>query len=208
MVWRRTVRAFPVSSSTSTITECSSAPCLAASMRTGNPERKRCKIVSVSHHGGYTAVQIPAHRYFLTGHFGVKIHEFHFDRRVDLTQEQVRFTEGTIGGRHVGAALQIEDGALHSIARLYGDQSVSRPFRIVGGPQQPRLAVQVIVKFALVPNMVAAGEHIQSESEKILGNRGRDTEPSRGVLRIGNRQVDLIRLDDVLHVVRHDPTPG
>ena len=56
--------------------------------------------------------------------------------------------------------------------------------------------------------MVAAGEHIQPEGEKIFGDRGSDAESSRRVLRIGNRQVDLIRLDDVFHVVRHNTPSG
>ena len=244
MAWRRTARAFPVSSSTSTITACSSRPVLGrlhahrqpgeealqnrlrlhadhrpvgaghAAIRLvggapGQDARVGRRHVSVRpHHGGYAAVQIPAHRHFFAGHLGVKIHELHFNRRVDLTQEQIRFAKRTIGGRHVGAALQIDDRALHSVARLHCDEAVSRPVGIVCRTQQPRLAVQVIVKLALVPDMVAAGEHVQSQREKILGDRGRDAEPSRGVLRIGNRQVDLIRRDDVLHVVRHDPPSG
>src|SRR5205823_10835204 len=43
-VWRRAARALPVFSSTSTITECSSAPQRAASMRTGSLERDRCRV--------------------------------------------------------------------------------------------------------------------------------------------------------------------
>ena len=138
----------------------------------------------------------------------MEIHKFHFNRGVDLAQEQIRLAERAVGGRHVGAALQIEDGALHSVAGLHGDQSMTRRLRIVRRPQQARLAVQVIVEFPLVPDMVAAGENIEAEGEEVLGNRGSDAEAPGGVLRVGNRQIDPIRFDDILHVVRHNTPPG
>ena len=93
------------------MTECNSAPCLAASMRTGSAGEEALEndvglhadhgVVRARHaaiglvrraagqnasvgrrhvsvradHGGYAAVQIPAHRHLLAGHLGVKIHE-------------------------------------------------------------------------------------------------------------------------------------
>ena len=85
---------------------------------------------------------------------------------------------------------------------------MARALGIIRGPQQARLAIQIVVEFALVPDVVAAGEHIEAEREEILGDGGGDAEPSGGVLRVGNRQIDLIRFHDVLHVVRHNPPPG
>jgi len=59
------------------------------------------------------------------------------------------------------------------------------PLGIIGGPQQARLAVQVIVELALVPDVVAAGEDVQAEGEQILGDGGGDAEAPGGGFRVG-----------------------
>ena len=82
--------------------------------------------------------------------------------------------------------------------------SAARPFRIVGGPQKPRLAVQIIENFALVPNVIARGQNIQAQRQQFLRDARRDPEAARRILRIGDRQVDVVGLDDVLQMVDDD----
>ena len=45
-------------------------------------------------------------------------------------------------------------------------------FRIIRGTQQPRLARQIIVDLALIPDVIAGGETFDAESENLLGERG------------------------------------
>ena len=56
--------------------------------------------------------------------------------------------------------------------------------------------------------MVATGEDVQPEGKEIFGDRGSDAESSRRILRVGNRQVDFVRLDDVLDVIRYNAASG
>ena len=156
-------------------------------------------------HRGNAAVQVPAHGDLLAGDLGVKIDEPHLDRRVELGQDLVGLAERAIGGRHVGAALQIDHGALHAVARAQHDHAAARRVGVVGRPQQPRLAVQVIVELALVPDVIAGGEHIQPHGEQLFGDGRSDAEAAGGVLRVGDGQVDVVGLDDVLQVVGDNP---
>ena len=133
----------------------------------------------------------------------MEIDEAHFDRRIELGENAIGGAERAIRVRHVGAALQIENCALfpddHPTARRFG--------RIIGGSQKARCAAQIIVDLALVPDVIACGEHIDPQFEQVLGNQGRDAEAACGILPVGDSQVDLLRFDDVLQVVGDNAAP-
>ena len=44
--------------------------------------------------------------------------------------------------------------------------------------------------------------------QQVFRDRGGDAETTRGILRIGDHQVDVVGLDDVLQVVGHNPAAG
>jgi hypothetical protein len=54
--------------------------------------------------------------------------------------------------------------------------------------------------------MIAAGEHVEPISEKLLRKRRRDAEPSRRILRVGDREMNLFRFDDRFQVPRDQTT--
>ena len=70
------------------------------------------------------------------------------------------------------------------------------------------MALQVIENLALVPDVVAGGEHIRADFEEFLGDGRRDAEPSGGILGVGDGQVDPVGGDDVLQMVGSDAPPG
>jgi hypothetical protein len=55
--------------------------------------------------------------------------------------------------------------------------------------------------------MVSGRQHVQTQSQQLLGNRGSEPESAGGVFRIGDSQVDAIGLFDVLQVIGHDVPP-
>ena len=50
------------------------------------------------------------------------------------------------------------------------DHAAAGRVGIVGGAQQARLARQIIEDLALVPDVVAGGEHVQPQAEKLFGD--------------------------------------
>ena len=95
----------------------------------------------------------------------MKIQEAYFHFRVEFVEKLVGLAKGAIGGWHVGAALKIQHRARHAVAGAQSDDTPAGGIGIVGGTQQPRLAREIIVDFPLVPYVIAAGEHIQTQAE-------------------------------------------
>ena len=97
--------------------------------------------------------------------------------------------------------MQVQHRAFYAIAGPDCNHAPAGRVGIVGGPQQARLAGEVIEQLALVPNVIAGSEDIEAQSEKFFGDRRRDTEASGGVFGIGDGQIDAIGLNDVLQVI-------
>src|SRR5580704_1448217 len=64
--------------------------------------------------------------------------------------------------------------------------------------------LKVIEDFALVPDVVAGGDHVDVQLEQLLRERGRDAETSRRVLPVGNDQVDGVIADNARQPVLDD----
>ena len=79
-----------------------------------------------AHHSGNAAVQIPAHGLLFAGQLGVEIDESHFDSGGQRGEQRVGLSKRAVGRRHVDASLQIENGALDSVARFDDDDARSR----------------------------------------------------------------------------------
>ena len=124
--------------------------------------------------------------------------------------EIVGFAERTIRLRHVDASLQIHHGDVDAIARGHHDDPFAGQFLdVVRRTQQARLAREVIVNFALVPDMIAGGQDVEPVAEQILGQLRRDPESARGIFRVGDRQMNVFRRDDVFQMPRDEvPADG
>ena len=64
----------------------------------------------------------------------------------------------------------------------------------VGGSQQPRLGADVVDGLALRPDVVARGHDIDPPAEQLIADFPRDAPAGRGVLGIGDHQVDVVVL--------------
>ena len=105
--------------------------------------------------------------------------------------------------RHVNPPLQIQDGAIDSVARLHHHHAASRQLlHVIRRTQQTRLAGEIIVNFALVPDVIAGGDDVQAVVEQFVGELGRDAEPAGGVFTVGDGQVDFFGGDNVAQMPR------
>jgi hypothetical protein len=138
----------------------------------------------------------------------MKIDEAHLNRRVKLAQNLIRLAKRAISGRHVRAALQIDHSARDILPRAGYQDAAARIFvRVVSRAQKLRLARQIVQDFLLVPDMIPGSKYIQTQSEQFLGDRRRDTETAGCIFSIGDGQIDMVGLLDVLQMVGDDVTP-
>ena len=56
--------------------------------------------------------------------------------------------------------------------------------------------------------MVAAGEHIDPEGQQLIRNLWRNAKSSRGILSVGNHQIDTLRLPNIRQMVGHNAAAG
>ncbi len=105
--------------------------------------------------------------------------------------------------------MQIQDRAIDSVARLHHHHaSPGQLIDIIGGPQQARLAGEIIVDLALIPDVIAAGEHVQAVAEQLIGELRRDAEAAGGVFGVGDGQIDFFGGDDVAQMAGNHAAPG
>jgi hypothetical protein len=161
-----------------------------------------------AHHRRDAAVQVPAHRHLFAGQLGMKIDESDFDLLRQLFENLVRFAKRAIGLRHVGAALQVDNRAIDAVAGLHGhDAAAGQIVDVVGGTKQSRLAFEIVVNFALVPDMIATGQDVQAVAEQFVGKLRGDAESARRIFAVGDAQVDFFGSDDVFQVPGDKASP-
>jgi hypothetical protein len=97
--------------------------------------------------------------------------------------------------------LQIDDRAIDSIARLDDDDSAAwKLIDIVRRAKQARLAREIVVDLALVPDVVAAGEDVDAVAEDLVGKCGGDAESAGRVFGVRDSQMDIFSSDDFFEV--------
>ena len=75
-------------------------------------------------------------------------------------------------------------------ARLFAEPPAARKARLhIGRAQQPRLAGDIGGNFCLVPDMIAAGQHICPGRQQIICNRRGDPETTRAILAIHDDKI-------------------
>src|SRR5665213_630171 len=88
--------------------------------------------------------------------------------------------------------------------RLYRHHARARQaFDVIGGSQQPRMAGEVLVDLALVPHVIAGGEHVQPEVKHFFSQLRSDAEPSGRVLDVRDGEMNFLRRHDVFQMPPH-----
>ena len=158
-----------------------------------------------AHHGAHAAVQIPAHRHFFAGGLGVHVHQHKVHVRGNFLKLAVRLAERVINLRHEHAALQIQHGVLRAtLCRPEVHPAAGIAFGKIRRPQQARLVRQVVQNFFAVPAMISAGQHVDAILQQLVRQPRRDPESRRGVLPVGDHQVDLPLRHDIRQPVAYD----
>src|SRR6185503_12292599 len=83
-----------------------------------------------------------------------------------------------------------------------------RPGRVVRGPEETRLGADVIERFLLVPDVIARGHHLDAPVEQLVPDLAGDPEPRRGVLRVGDDEIDAVVLDEAGEPLPHELAAG
>src|SRR5262249_45884665 len=122
------------------------------------------------HDRGDAPVEIPSHGHLFPCHFRVKIDEFYFYGAIELAPDLFGFAERAVRGWHVNAALKVQDGTIHAIARAEYTHARAGGIGVIGRAEEPRLAREIVMQFALVPNVIARSEHIETEAKQLLGD--------------------------------------
>jgi hypothetical protein len=143
--------------------------------------------------GRHSPDEIPAHRVLLTGDLAMEIDD----------PERRQWLRGAVEQAVHGGKRRIElihEDATHDIY----DRN---PVTIGQGVQQPALArgvigiveraqhrpaaVEIVVDLALVPDVVAAGDHVHAVGEQLLGEAGGQAGAGRQVLAVGDDEVEI-----------------
>src|SRR3989304_720119 len=84
----------------------------------------------------------------------------------------------------------------HRDAATGDDAASRRALRVVQGAQQGRLAVQVGVYLAVVPDVVARRDDLDAGLEHLVGGAGRQPLAAGGVLAVGDDEVNAVAAPD------------
>src|SRR5208337_2321516 len=68
-------------------------------------------------------------------------------------------------------------------------------------------AVEVVGEFALVPDMISGGEHVDAEIEKLLGDLRGEAEATGGILSVGNAEIDAVLPEQRRKLLAHNRPP-
>ena len=72
--------------------------------------------------------------------------------------------------------------------------------RIVGRPNQPRLVADEFQRLALVPHVIAGGDHVHAGREDLEHVLARDARAAGGVLAVGDHQIGAVVRGERAHV--------
>src|SRR3990170_1218763 len=192
--------ALPVSGSTWTSTELNTTgPRSSVVKRVGSWLRKdsttdRVSMPRMESRGPTmpTPVQVPGERCLLARRLGVHVDDDDAAVR-QLRQRLVGGAERAV--QHSGHE-RAADKVDHGDAVAGDDAATGRALRVVQRAQQRRLAVQVGVYLAVVPDMVAGRDDLDAGLEHLVGGAGRQPlAPGRG-LAVGDDEVNAVAAPD------------
>ena len=122
--------------------------------------------------------------------------------------------EGVVAGIHEDAPLQVDHRVLHSALRgslidaitgkaelqIRRTQHAPGALMALGGH-----GFQIVGQLALIPHMVAGGQHVRAQVEDLLGDLRRHAKAAGGVLGIDDDQIDGVRLAHMADMLTDDP---
>src|SRR2546425_1318379 len=146
-----------------------------------------------SHYSRNAAIKVPTHCDFLRRCFTMHVHKNDLDVLGEFRQFRIGNSKRIVGWRHEYTTLKIEDSHLFTRSYFYDSDALSGIIcRIICGPQQSCIPVEVGHDFFLVPDVITRREDIYSPIEKLISNLRRDTKTRSCVLAIQNGEIDLI----------------
>ena len=135
-------------------------------------------------------IQVPAERRLFRRGLGMKVDDDQRRLFTEPGQLPVRGPEGALQVVHEDPPLQVENPDLHPSGGLHQDAAPRRrALRVVGRPDDPLLPVEVGIRFPLVPDVVAAGDHVDTQIEQLAGGLLGDAEAACQIFAIGNDQI-------------------
>src|SRR5258706_890846 len=117
---------------------------------------------------------------------------------------------------HEHAPLQVDHGVALSQGRCaFINAHAGNAFSIVGRPQNfagapARVAiggVEVVHDLALVPYVIAGGQHVATKIEDFVGDGRRQPETACGIFHVGDHQINLVGLHHMGEMVTYDLAP-
>ena len=144
------------------------------------------------------AVEVPAHRDLLGGGLGVEVDED--DARLVLRTASIsgRTTgERVVDGGHEDPSHDVDDRHRHAVRRRARPRDRARACRRGSWPVGAAAdARDVGTDLLLVPAVIAAGDDVRRRTREVVGEVRRDAEARRGVLAVGDDEVDLVMGDE------------
>ena len=143
-------------------------------------------------HGGGQTVQMPGQGHLLGRGLGVEVDENDRGLTLEAFHLGASCVKRAVDIEQGGAALEIDDPHRNARPRLDdGGALAGRLHRIVDGAQDAFRALQIADEFLAVPDVIAAGDHIDAVVVEFAGDVLGESESAGGVLGIGDDQIDL-----------------
>ncbi len=155
------------------------------------------------------AVEVPSQRHLLGGGLGVDVHEHDLALPAQRLERLLGAAERAVHLFHEDAAQQVDHPHRGAVAGGEHPRALAgRPGRHVRGPHQAGFLGQVLHALAAVPQVVAAGQHVDAGAEQIRGGVAGEPEAAGRVLAVGDHQVHRVAADQVGQQRAHHVAPG
>ncbi len=157
----------------------------------------------------HATVEVEAEGVLLGRELAVEVDEADRRQRLGgLVEQAVRVGERVVDRLHVGAALEVDHHQLGAVERLV--DAPAAPGHVMGSvverAQDALGAVEVLVDLALVPDVVAARDHVHAGREQRLGRPDGQPHAAGEVLAVGGDEVDAALLAEAgQHLLHGEP---
>ena len=68
--------------------------------------------------------------------------------------------------------------------------------------------LEIFDDFALIPDVISGGHHVDAKIEKLFRQRGRDPKPRRRIFAVRDDQIDRVLLAQFRQAIFNDRPPG
>jgi len=155
------------------------------------------------------SLEMPGESHFFRRRLGMHIDQNHFRLVCDLADRPIRSFERIVDRLHKRSPLQVDDADVPLLLEIIHNEAESRVFLgVVQWPQQVSFGREQGLDLPPVPDMVAAGDYVDTQSEKffcvLLGNALAFIH----VFAVGDAEIDIILLDVLLEHRRGEGKAG